>query len=65
MDIPLFELKHGYEAFEKHEWRDAMYRVAARLVDHLWPSMEEVANVSCAAVMGKETTSSGDLRRAD
>ena len=44
MRITLRDLKRGCEAFEKNESRDAMYRVALRLVDNLWPAMAEVTD---------------------
>ena len=44
MLVTLAELKRGCDAFERNESRDAMYRVAARLVDDLWPAMDEVTD---------------------
>lgn len=45
MDIPnCEEFFKGYEAFEKHEKRDAMYKVATFLISHFWGNTTEIAN---------------------
>lgn len=38
------ELERGYRAFQEHERRDSMYRVAAFLVKHFWGKPAEMAD---------------------
>jgi hypothetical protein len=45
MDIPSREeFRKGCEEFEKHEKRDAMYKVATFLVSHFWGKPSDMAN---------------------
>ena len=45
MDIPSYsDFKKGYEAFQLHERRDAMYKIAAFLVEHFWGSPSQMAD---------------------
>ena len=45
MDTPSpAELEQGYQAFQQHEQRDAMYKVATFLVDHFWGKPAEMAD---------------------
>ncbi len=38
------ELKAGYDAFQAHESRDAMYKVATRIIETSWGNPEEMAD---------------------
>ena len=43
MPTPI-EFRQGYEAFQRHEYRDAVYKTAAFLVDHFWGEPERMAD---------------------
>jgi hypothetical protein len=38
------EFKAGYKAFQEHEPRDAMYRIASFLTNHFWGNAKEMAD---------------------
>jgi len=38
------EFVRGYTAFQRHEHRDAMYKVASFLVEHFWDKPKEIAD---------------------
>jgi len=40
----LQEFRNGYEEYEKHEKRDAMYKIATFLVDHFWGQPSDMAD---------------------
>jgi len=38
------EFRSGYEAYQQHEKRDAMYKIATFLVNHYWASPSDIAD---------------------